>query len=184
MLETLGSNPCHHRRGIDRRSQLAYRAHGAALFNTPFCSSRHQKKAEQSQSASKAASNRAFAILGLQQKRRQRSCCLGRGAAHASWYQAPILRMLSQRNVALCISDHQDAPAPWKRTADFVYIRGHGQGGRYKSHYSRQALSKWATRIRSWKKQGCDVYVYFDNDQKGAAPADALKLRQILGQVD
>jgi len=41
-------------------------------------------------------------------------------------------------------------------------------------------LSEWATRIRSWKKQGCDVYVYFDNDQKSAAPADALKLKQLL----
>ena len=35
---------------------------------------------------------------------------------------------------------------------------------------------------QSWKKQGCDVYVYFDNDQKSAAPADALKLAQLLGQ--
>jgi uncharacterized protein YecE (DUF72 family) len=41
-------------------------------------------------------------------------------------------------------------------------------------------LADWARRIRSWKKQGCDVYVYFDNDQKSAAPADALKLRQLL----
>jgi uncharacterized protein YecE (DUF72 family) len=37
-------------------------------------------------------------------------------------------------------------------------------------------------RIRSWKKRGNDVFVYFDNDQKSAAPADALKLRQILVQ--
>ena len=28
--------------------------------------------------------------------------------------------------------------------------------------------------------QGRDVYVYFDNDQKSAAPADALKLRLLL----
>jgi uncharacterized protein YecE (DUF72 family) len=35
-------------------------------------------------------------------------------------------------------------------------------------------------RIRSWKRQGCDVFVYFDNDQKGAAPADALKLEQLF----
>ena len=35
-------------------------------------------------------------------------------------------------------------------------------------------LPEWAKRIRSWKKQGCDVFVYFDNNQKSAAPADAL----------
>jgi uncharacterized protein YecE (DUF72 family) len=100
---------------------------------------------------------------------------------HPSWYTPQIFRLLSRQNISLCISDHHDAPAPWKRTADFVYVRGHGPGGRYRGHYRPDALSKWAARIRSWKKQGCDVYVYFDNDQKSAAPADALRLRQMLG---
>jgi uncharacterized protein YecE (DUF72 family) len=99
---------------------------------------------------------------------------------HPSWYVPQIFRLLSDRNISLCISDHHDAPAPWKRTADFVYIRGHGPGGRYKGHYSPQMLAAWARRIRSWKKQRCDIYVYFDNDQKSAAPTDALKLRLLL----
>lgn len=41
----------------------------------------------------------------------------------------------------------------------------------------------WATRITSLKRQGCDVFVYFDNDQKSAAPADALRLQELLGQI-
>lgn len=102
---------------------------------------------------------------------------------HPSWYRPPILKLLSQRNIALCLSDHHDAPAPWKRTADFVYIRGHGPGGRYKDHYSAQTLQEWAKRMRSWKKQGCDVFVYFDNDQKSAAPADAIQLQGLMGQA-
>ena len=99
---------------------------------------------------------------------------------HPSWYQPSIMRILSRQNAALCLSDHHDAPAPWKRTADFVYIRGHGPEGKYKGHYSPRTLSKWAARIRSWKKQGCDVFVYFDNDQKSAAPADALRLKHLV----
>lgn len=102
---------------------------------------------------------------------------------HPSWYQPTILKLLSQQNIALCLSDHHDAPAPWKRTADFVYIRGHGPEGKYKDHYSPHTLAGWATRIQSWKKQGCDVFVYFDNDQKSAAPADALKLRELLSRA-
>ena len=101
---------------------------------------------------------------------------------HPSWYRPDILRSLTQRNISLCLSDHHDAPAPWRRTADFVYIRGHGPGGRYKGHYRPQTLSQWAVSIRSWTKQGCDVFVYFDNDQKSAAPADARKLQQLLSQ--
>ena len=90
------------------------------------------------------------------------------------------MRLLAKENVAICISDHYDAPAPWKRTADFVYIRGHGPSGRYKGHYSSAALEIWAKRIRSWKARGYDVFAFFDNDQKSAAPIDALKLRQLL----
>jgi uncharacterized protein YecE (DUF72 family) len=99
---------------------------------------------------------------------------------HPSWYAPAIFRLLSQHNISLCISDHHDAPAPWKRTADFVYIRGHGPQGRYKGHYRPEALGNWAKRINAWKKKGHDVFVYFDNDQKSAAPADALKLRPLL----
>jgi uncharacterized protein YecE (DUF72 family) len=99
---------------------------------------------------------------------------------HPSWYDAKVLRVLSNANIALCLSDHHDAPAPWKRTADFVYIRGHGPGGRYTGHYSTRTLQEWAHRIAGWKRQRCDVYVYFDNDQKSAAPKDALRLKSLL----
>jgi uncharacterized protein YecE (DUF72 family) len=97
-----------------------------------------------------------------------------------SWYAPQILKLLADQNISLCLSDHHDAPAPWKRTADFVYVRGHGPGGRYKGHYPESTLKEWTKRIRSWKNRGIDVYIYFDNDQKSAAPADALKLRQML----
>lgn len=68
---------------------------------------------------------------------------------HPSWYRADIFKLMATRNVALCLSDHHDAPAPWRRTADFVYIRGHGPGGRYQGHYPAEDLSNWAKRIRS-----------------------------------
>jgi uncharacterized protein YecE (DUF72 family) len=99
---------------------------------------------------------------------------------HPSWYAGNVLRVLSNANIALCLSDHHDAPAPWKRTADFVYIRGHGPGGRYKGHYATKTLEQWASRISGWKRQRCDVYVYFDNDQKSAAPKDALRLKALV----
>ena len=54
-----------------------------------------------------------------------------------SWYTPSILKMLAERNISLCLSDHHDAPAPWKRTDDFVYVRGHGPGGRYRGRYDR-----------------------------------------------
>jgi uncharacterized protein YecE (DUF72 family) len=97
-----------------------------------------------------------------------------------SWYETKVLRVLAEANIALCLSDHHDAPAPWERTADFLYIRGHGPGGRYKGHYSAKTLDKWARSIAAWKRQRRDVFVYFDNDQKSAAPKDAMRLKALL----
>lgn len=102
---------------------------------------------------------------------------------HPSWYTRKIYTLLSEHNAALCISDHSDAPAPWKRTADFVYIRGHGPTGRYKGHYPPATLLDWSGRMQGWRRRGYDVYAYFDNDQKSAAPADALRLRHYVGKV-
>jgi uncharacterized protein YecE (DUF72 family) len=95
---------------------------------------------------------------------------------HASWYEAPILDLLREHDAALCLSDHADAPAPWEVTARHVYIRGHGPGGRYAGHYDERTLRMWARRIRQWRDERRDVYCYFDNDQKSAAPADAERL--------
>jgi uncharacterized protein YecE (DUF72 family) len=100
---------------------------------------------------------------------------------HDSWYDDEIFELLRKRNIALCISDHADAPSPWEVTADFVYLRGHGPTGRYRGHYRDHDLKLWARRIRKWKRARKDVYVYFDNDQKSAAPADAKRLMGYLG---
>ena len=103
---------------------------------------------------------------------------------HPSWYDKAVLDVLSDANIALCISDHHDAPAPWERTADFLYVRGHGPGGRYKGHYTADTLDEWARRMRRWKRLGCDVFVYFDNDQKSAAPRDAARLQALLTEAE
>jgi uncharacterized protein YecE (DUF72 family) len=99
---------------------------------------------------------------------------------HPSWYGDDVLRLLKAGNVALCISDHRDAPAPWEVTADFVYVRGHGPTGRYGGRYSLRTMERWARAIRAWTAQRRAVDVYFDNDQKAAAPRDAQRLAAIL----
>jgi uncharacterized protein YecE (DUF72 family) len=101
---------------------------------------------------------------------------------HPSWYAPNILGLLTDRNIALCISDHHDAPAPWEQTADFIYLRGHGPSGRYKGRYPSATLNAWRKSIVQWERRGCDIYVYFDNDQKSAAPLDALALRRLLNK--
>jgi uncharacterized protein YecE (DUF72 family) len=99
---------------------------------------------------------------------------------HPSWYDEKILDVLRDHDVALCLSDHHDAPAPWVVTAGHVYVRGHGPGGRYRGHYPEKVLRDWARQFAKWKRQRRDVFCYFDNDQKSAAPRDAETLLELL----
>jgi uncharacterized protein YecE (DUF72 family) len=95
---------------------------------------------------------------------------------HASWYAPEIFSLLAAHDVALCVSDHHDAPSPWESTASFVYVRAHGPGGRYHGCYSEAQLKTLAKAIMDWRKDGKAVFCYFDNDIKSAAPKDAERL--------
>jgi uncharacterized protein YecE (DUF72 family) len=99
---------------------------------------------------------------------------------HPSWYEDTIIDLLQDNDVSLCLSDHKAAPSPWMATARHVYVRGHGPRGDYADHYPLKTLRKWAEDVATWKKQKRDVYVYFDNDQKSAAPLDAQRLLELV----
>ncbi len=102
---------------------------------------------------------------------------------HPSWYDPAVLDLLARHDASLCISDHHHAPAPWERTASWVYVRGHGPGGRYFGRYPEPMLLDWARRIGAWRSEGRDVFCYFDNDPEGAAPRDAQRLKAMLASV-
>jgi uncharacterized protein YecE (DUF72 family) len=99
---------------------------------------------------------------------------------HPSWYEPAVLDLLREHDIALCLSDHADAPAPWEVTASFVYVRGHGPSGRYWGSYSDETLGKWSSDISRWQQEGRAVYCYFDNDIKSAAPENARRLLDVL----
>lgn len=102
---------------------------------------------------------------------------------HPSWYDPAVFRILADFDASLCISDHHHAPAPWEVTASWVYVRGHGPGGRYHGRYPDEELAMWAGHITRFRAEGRDVYAYFDNDIKSAAPFDAETLKGITGTV-
>jgi len=100
---------------------------------------------------------------------------------HPSWYAPEVFAILRDRDAALCISDHHSAPSPWEVTASWAYVRAHGPGGRYHGRYPAQTLAAWAERIAGWRAAGLDVFAYFDNDIKSAAPFDAEALMGLAG---
>jgi len=100
---------------------------------------------------------------------------------HPSWYVAEIFDVLRNHDVALCISDHDSAPAPWEATAQHVYVRAHGTAERYCGPYHANTLRAWARRLAIWRDEGRAIFCYFDNTMTGHAPHDAKRLRALLG---
>jgi len=128
--------------------------------------------------------------------RRLRHCLEVR---HESFLDPAFFRLLRRHNVAFVFADTAGKwPYAEDVTADFIYIRLHGDEQLYTSGYTEKALQHWAARIRAWEKgrqprdakiaggtkprprQSRDVFVYFDNDAKVLAPPNALRLMEIL----
>jgi uncharacterized protein YecE (DUF72 family) len=100
---------------------------------------------------------------------------------HESFMCREFVSLLRRHGIGLVVADTAGKfPRMFDVTADFVYVRLHGDIEIYRSGYTPRALGEWARRIRAWSRAGKDVYVYFDNDVKVRAPFDALNLMDRL----
>ena len=113
---------------------------------------------------------------------------------HDTFRDEAFIKLLRKHDVALVVADTAGRyPLLHDVTADFVYVRLHGDEELYASGYSDVALDAWAKKVQAWskgrnapgadlvagspaKRASRDVYVYFDNDAKVHAPFDAANL--------
>lgn len=119
---------------------------------------------------------------------------------HESFRSPEFVALLRRHRIALVVADTASRwPLLEDLTADFVYLRLHGDKELYASGYGDAALDDWARRIDAWRHGGQvadartasprgaarrarrDVYCYFDNDVKVHAPYDAAQLAARLG---
>jgi uncharacterized protein YecE (DUF72 family) len=118
---------------------------------------------------------------------------------HPSFVDPAFIALLRRHRIALVVADTAGKwPLAEDVTADFIYMRLHGDKKIYVSGYTPAALERWAERIRRWQEGSepddarriaagrppprCqrDVYCYFDNDAKVKAPRDAERLTRLL----
>ncbi len=119
---------------------------------------------------------------------------------HESFVDESFVALLRRHRIALVVADTA-GKWPYREdvTADFLYLRLHGDKKIYASGYTDKALDRWARRIRAWSsgsepadarrisgkppkpRRTRDVYCYFDNDIKVKAPFDAQRLMEKLG---
>lgn len=94
-----------------------------------------------------------------------------------SWFAQPVYDLLTKYHAAFCLYHLAGRWAPEVVTTDLVYIRLHGSGEAYQGKYDSQTLRLWANKCHTWAQSGKSVYCYFDNDQNGYAPINALSLQ-------
>ena len=119
---------------------------------------------------------------------------------HDSFNDKSFIELLREYNVASVIAETARLwPMLEDITADFVYMRLHGDEELYRSGYSAKSLDRWAARIAAWHRgseppdakkaapslkpaqQPRDVFCFFDNtDVKLRAPYDAQTLAKKL----
>ncbi|MFO7767070.1 MAG: DUF72 domain-containing protein [Pelovirga sp.] len=97
-----------------------------------------------------------------------------------SWFDDRIYHLLEEAGAAFCIYDLAGCQSPKRLTAEFVYVRLHGPDAAYQGSYPVDTLCGWAGALCSWARQGKDIFCFFDNDQQGYAPQNALKLKTML----
>ena len=121
---------------------------------------------------------------------------------NSSFVTPEFVELLRHHRVALVVADTAGKwPYAEDVTADFMYLRLHGDAKLYTSGYSPQALQRWQARIEAWsaggqpedaqlidpdhppRRQARDLYCYFDNDVKVRAPYDARHLLENLGRL-
>ncbi|MFD2272491.1 DUF72 domain-containing protein [Undibacterium arcticum] len=119
---------------------------------------------------------------------------------HDSFIDESFIALLRKYHVALVVADTAGKwPYQEDVTADFMYLRLHGEKELYSDGYTEEAIDHWAERIRAWnsgsqpeegkrisstkppKRTSRDIYCYFDNDVKVKAPFDARRLIDKLG---
>lgn len=98
---------------------------------------------------------------------------------HPSFGEPVALDLLRAQGIGLVVSDGAGRwPMFTEVTGDVVYVRLHGDTELYASRYDDEALDRWAGRCTRWAEDGREVYVFMDNDARGHAPHDAVRLSE------
>ena len=94
---------------------------------------------------------------------------------HPSFDTDEVREKLGAAGVALCVADTEEAPATFRRTGDFAYVRLRGTG------YDKEALEGWGASFRSALEEGVDVYAYLKHEDSATGPRDAAILKEFAG---
>lgn len=100
---------------------------------------------------------------------------------HETWMSNDALDLMAKYDIAFVISQSGVGfPYAEHVTSKNIYIRFHGPGKLYASLYTDEDMELYARKIRKWRKEGHDVWVFFNNDWFTYAIRNAKTLMALL----
>jgi uncharacterized protein YecE (DUF72 family) len=117
---------------------------------------------------------------------------------HPSFADAKFVALCRERNIAICVADHETFPHIPDVTADFVYVRLMTGSDDIETAYAPADLDAWSERLKAYAAGGLpsdctpldrtgppetprDVYAFVIHEGKVRAPAAAMQLIQRVG---
>lgn len=100
-----------------------------------------------------------------------------------SWEHDEIRAVLDAHDAALCLADRRGPLRPLWHTADWTYLRFHEGRASPRPCYGDRALETWARRLREGWGKRADAYVYFNNDPRACATANAARFARICERL-
>ncbi len=98
------------------------------------------------------------------------------------WSNEKVVNLLRDVGATFCNPDSPRQKLANTLTSNRAYLRLHGRKQWYSYNYSYDELKEIAGQARELVNQGAKrVYIFFNNDFEGNAPANALDLLNILG---
>lgn len=99
----------------------------------------------------------------------------------SEWLNQDAMRVLRSAGATICNVDSPQQKISNSLTSQRAYLRLHGRKHWYAYNYSEDELREIAALAQGLARGGADrVYIFFNNDFEGYAPANALTLRGLL----
>lgn len=98
-----------------------------------------------------------------------------------SWYHDSVYQLLEQYEAIVVAHDIPASATPLiDMEANTVYLRFHGENGRYRGTYDDEFLREYSDYIHVWREEDKTVYAYFNNTM-GDAAHNAMTLMNFVG---
>jgi uncharacterized protein YecE (DUF72 family) len=102
---------------------------------------------------------------------------------HRSWWHPDLCDVLREHDAAFVLADRRGPITPLWAPTGWTYLRLHEGRSTPWPSYGRRALTSWADRLAALPGgAGEHGYVYFNNDQRAQAPANAMTFESMVAR--